>query len=46
MVIGEQTKDLLIYGFNNNKLKIMRLEYADRIGGYTAFIGTNLNNLR
>ena len=46
MVVGSQPKDLLIFGFNNNQTKTIRLEYADRIGGYVAFIGPNLANLR
>jgi hypothetical protein len=46
MVIGAQSKDLLIYGFNNNKTHSMRLEYPDRIGGYSVFIGPDLRNLR
>lgn len=37
--------EMLIYGFNNDKTKKMRLEYPDRIGGYVAYIGPNLNNL-
>jgi len=46
MVIGTQPQDLLIYGFNNNKTHSMRFEYADRIGGYSVYIGPNLRSLR